>query len=120
MPRRPLSPVAAERPRLAPWQVWDVDFDPQVGREQSGRRPAIVVASRFACTALRGMVIVVPCTTTLRDLPFQPRVNLARPSAALCDQVKSISTDRLINLLPATLTGDEIAEVRFALRRMFA
>lgn len=35
--------------RVAPWQVWMVNFEPQVGREQSGNRPAVVVASRTHC-----------------------------------------------------------------------
>lgn len=110
----------AERPQVAPWQVWHIDFDPQVGREQAGRRPGIVVASAFACHNVNNLVMVVPCITTLRGLSYQPRVTLGRPSVALCDQVKSISTDRLLRLLPVRLTEDEIADVRFALRRMLA
>lgn len=120
MPRRSPRGTPAERARIAPWQVWSIDFDPQVGHEQAGRRPGIVVASTFACSSITGLVIVVPCTTTLRGLPYQPRVNLTRPSAAMCDQVKSISRDRLAHLLPVTLTKEEIAEVRFAVRRMVA
>lgn len=120
MPRRSLRVAPTEPPRVAPWQVWDVDFDPQVGREQAGRRPAIVVASTFACNVARNLVIVVPCTTTVRGLSYQPRVALPRPSVAMCEQAKSISTDRLIRLLPVTLSDEEIREIRFAVRRMFA
>lgn len=120
MPTRSPRATPAERPRVTPWQVWSVHFDPQVGHEQAGRRPAIVVGSTFACTSVNGLVLVVPCTTALRSLPYQPRVKLTRPSVAMCDQVKSISLDRLVRLLPVTLTKDEIAEVRFAIRRMLA
>jgi mRNA interferase MazF len=120
MPTRIPRTARAERPSIAPWQVWAVDFDPQVGREQAGRRPGIVVASIFACHNVNELVIVVPCTTRMRGLSYQPRVNLARRSVAQCDQVKSISTDRLVRLLPVTLSQEEISEVRFAVRRMFA
>jgi mRNA interferase MazF len=120
MSRRSLRAVPAERPRVAPWQVWDVEFDPQLGREQAGRRPAIVVGSKFACNVGRELAIVVPCTTTVRGLSYQPQISLTRPSVALCEQVKSISTDRLIRLLPITLSDDEIRQIRFAVRRMFA
>lgn len=120
MPTRSPRSTPAERPRLTPWQVWSIDFDPPVGHEQAGLRPGIVVGSTFACNTINGLVIVVPCTTTLRGLPYQPSVNLTRPSVALCDQVKSVSLDRLVHLLPVTLTKDEIAEVRFAVRRMLA
>jgi mRNA interferase MazF len=120
MPRPRLRVAATEAPRVRPWQVWEINFDPQVGHEQGGRRPGIVVGSRFACDAVRGLLIVVPCTTTPRGLTYRPRVNIARPSIALVDHVKSISTDRLVRLLPVTLSDEEIGEVRFALRRMFA
>lgn len=120
MPRRNLRVAAAEPPRLEPWQVWLIDFDPQVGREQSGRRPGIVVGSKLACQNINGLALVVPCTTTLRNVPYQPRVSLARPSAALCDHVKSVSTQRLVTLLPDKLSADEIAAIKYGLRRMFA
>jgi mRNA-degrading endonuclease toxin of MazEF toxin-antitoxin module len=27
-------------PQIAPWQLWWANFDPKVGREQAGLRPA--------------------------------------------------------------------------------
>src|SRR5690606_8766262 len=52
------GPGLVKTPRLAPWQVWWVDFDPQVGREQAGRRPAIVVGSTLACSLPNRLAIV--------------------------------------------------------------
>ncbi len=37
------------RPKLAPWQLWVVDFGNPVGHEQGGTRPAIVVGSAVHC-----------------------------------------------------------------------
>ncbi len=72
--------------------IW-TDFDPRIGREQSGRRPALVVspgefwhASRFA----------VVCPITSRVRPF--RLSVVLPSGLpvsgeiLTGQVRSIDT----------------------------
>lgn len=108
--------------RIAPWQVWWANFDPQVGREQAGRRLAIVVGTAFACSLPNQLAFVVPCTTTDRQLPFHPRIGpltgANQPSFAVCDQLKSISRSRLLKLHPHKLTPAEIETVRFVLRQM--
>lgn len=104
---------------IAPWQVWWVDFNPQVGREQAGLRPAIVVGTALACQLPNQLAFVVPCTTTDRKLPFHPAVtSLDRPSYALCDQLKSISRQRLMRRHSARLQPDEIDAIKFVLRQM--
>lgn len=106
-------------PRFAPWQVWWADFTPQIGREHPGERPAVVVGGPLACGLPNGLVIVVPCTATDRGLPFHPSINLdGRPGVAMCDQVKSVSTTRLMRPHRAKLSADEIKAVKFALRQM--
>lgn len=104
---------------IAPWEIWWTDFDPQVGREQAGLRPAIVVGTAFACQLPNQLAFVVPCTTTDRQLPLHPLVeSLGQPSFAMCDQVKSISRKRLARRHPARLNPDEIAAIKFVLRQM--
>lgn len=106
-------------PQPTPWDVWWADFDPQVGQEQAGQRPAIVVGTSFACQLPNGLTFVVPCTTTDRGLPFQPKVSsLNQPSFAMCDQLKSISRERLVLRHPARLEPDEIESVKFVLRQL--
>lgn len=104
---------------VAPWEVWWANFDPQVGREQAGRRPAIVVGTAFACQLPNQLAFVVPCTSTDRELPFHPRVGaFDRPTFAMCDQLKSISRSRLLRRHPANLRQEDIDSIRFVLRRM--
>lgn len=95
-------------------------FDPRLGREQSGLRPAIVVGSTLACEMPNDLAIVVPRTTVDRQLPFHPAVALDRPSFAMCDQVKSISRLRLKRRQRHHLGRAEIDAVHFALQQMLA
>jgi mRNA interferase MazF len=52
--------------------VW-TDFDPRVGREQSGRRPALVVSPAEFCRAAEFAIV---CPITSRERPFGTSVVL--------------------------------------------
>jgi mRNA interferase MazF len=82
-------------------EVWFVDFGEPVGREQAGRRPAVVVSSDQLNESPAGVVIVVPCTTTWRGLPSHVEIDPDRSGLddicyAKCEDVKSISDRRLV------------------------
>jgi len=86
--------------------VWLVDFGEPVGHEQSGRRPAVVVSADPLNESRAGVVIVVPTTTTPRHLPSHVELDQAGSgldelSYAKCEDVKSISEQRLIGQLGA-------------------
>ena len=70
--------------------VW-VEFDPAVGREQKGRRPALVV-SKSLYHSTSSYAIVCPITRNKKPWPY--KVNLPDEAgikgAVLVDQVKSI------------------------------
>lgn len=92
-------------------EVWLVDFGEPVGREQSGRRAAVVVSADPLNESRAGVVIVVPTTTTHRDLPSHVEVEpgssgLDDVSYAKCEDVKSVSEQRLITRLG--IVTDEI------------
>ena len=87
-------------------EVWLVDFGEPVGREQSGRRPAVVVSADPLNESRAGVVIVVPATTTRRGLPSHVEIEpdgsgVERLSYAKCEDVKSVSEQRLIARLGA-------------------
>ena len=106
----------------APWEAWWVDLDPQLGREQSGLRPAIVVGSEFACTRRNNLALVVPCSTTDRGLPWRPPVVLyGRAGVALCDHIKSLDLVRLVRRHRAGVLDPAYrAAIADVLRRMLA
>jgi mRNA interferase MazF len=70
--------------------VW-IDFDPQVGREQAGRRPAVVLSPR-RYHQMTSYVIVCPITSTVKGYPFEVPLPEGLPvsGAVLADQVKSL------------------------------
>lgn len=70
--------------------VW-LDFDPQAGHEQAGRRPAIVLSdSDF--NHLTGFAVVCPITNEVKNYPFEVPLpeGSAFPGAVLTDQFKSL------------------------------
>ncbi len=108
-------------PDTQPWQVWWVDFDPQVGREQGRRRPAIVVGTQLACNLPNNLAIVIPCTHTNRRLPWQPPVVLKGDTGyAMCDQIKAIDKARMQKRHPAGSipAGQEREAIARALREL--
>lgn len=85
-------------------EVWLVDFGKPVGREQAGRRPGVVVSTNALNEGPAGVVLVVPLTSTGRDLPSHVEIDAASsglddPSYAKCEDVKSISSRRLVSRL---------------------
>lgn len=82
-------------------EVWDVLFDPQVGREQRGLRPALVLSNDEFNALRNDLHIVVPITGSDRGLPFHVRIDapaagLSKTSFIMCDQEKSQSIDRFV------------------------
>lgn len=91
-----------------------LDFDPQSGHEQKGRRPAIVI-SKDAFNKATGMAMCCPITNTDRRVPFH--VGVAGHSSltgfVMCEQVKSLDFRvrhmRLIERAPQELLEDVLA-----------
>jgi mRNA interferase MazF len=92
-------------------EIWLVDFGDPVGREQSGRRPAVIVSADPLNESRAGVVIAVPMTTAHRGLPSHIEIDpsysgMDEISYAKCEDVKSISEQRLIGRLGAV--DDEV------------
>jgi mRNA interferase MazF len=88
---------------LAPGSVVWVNLDPTVGREQAGRRPAVVVASAGYLEAVTELAIVVPATTSDRGWPQHVQLigsalTLARPTFAMTEQPRTISRRRIASV----------------------
>ncbi len=67
-----------------------LDFDPQAGREQAKRRPALVVTTRKYNKAA-GRAVVCPLTSVIKPYPFAQRVQIkGRDGCVLTDHIKSM------------------------------
>jgi mRNA interferase MazF len=69
--------------------VW-LDFNPQLGHEQRGRRPALVISHK-AYNEKIGLGIFCPITSKVKGYPFEVVIDLKKiKGAVLSDQVKSL------------------------------
>lgn len=70
--------------------VW-LQFNPQTGHEQAGRRPALVL-SPVAYNSRAGLAILCPITSQVKGYPFEVAVprNRKLSGVVLADQVKSL------------------------------
>jgi mRNA interferase MazF len=70
--------------------VW-LDFDPQTGHEQAGRRPAVVL-SVGAYNGTTGLALVCPVTNRSKGYPYEVGLPPETPvtGVVLADHVKSV------------------------------
>jgi mRNA interferase MazF len=70
--------------------VW-IDFDPQAGHEQCGRRPALIVSPRSYNRKV-GLVLLCPITNQRKGYPFETLLpkGLKVTGVVLADQIKSL------------------------------
>ena len=68
-----------------------LDFDPQAGHEQKGRRPAFVV-SNGTFNHFTKSAIVCPITNTNRNIPIQVKLDHRTKTTGviMCEQVKAL------------------------------
>ncbi len=67
-----------------------LDFDPQVGREQAKRRPALVLTD-IRYNRASGLAVVCPLTSKRKPYPFALPVTVGQVEGAiLVDQLKSM------------------------------
>ena len=82
-------------------EIWLADLNPTRGHEQTGRRPVLVVSEDLFNHGPAGLVIVLPLTSTLGNVPSHvpvhpPEGGVKGPSAILCEAVRSVSVERLV------------------------
>ena len=99
--------------------MW-AESDPTRGREQAGRRPALVVAGDLYLEPADTLAIVVPATTIRRGWPNHvllrgPELVLRRPMYAMTEQPRTISRERIVDVA-GVVDAQTMAEVDMWLR----
>jgi len=90
--------------------VW-LHFSPQVGHEQAGHRPALVV-SPAAYNGKTRLMLCCPMTSQTKGYPFEVKVTGRRTSVVLADQVKSLDWMERKAKYKGKATSAELASVR--------
>lgn len=101
-------------------EIWRVDLDPVRGHEQGRVRPALVVSNNILNHGPSGLVTIVPITTKSRPIRSFLRIDppeggLQKPSYVICDQVRTISTERFSRRF-GTVNAATLREVEGRLR----
>ena len=96
--------------------VW-LEFNPQTGHEQAGRRPALVVSPE-AYNRKVGLALMCPITNRVKGYPYEVLLpsGLEVSGAILSDQVKSLDwrarRARTICDAPVEVTEEVLAKLR--------
>jgi mRNA interferase MazF len=97
-----------------------MNFTPQAGHEQAGRRPALVISNRSFHRYTR-MAIVCPITSQLKDYPMHVRLNAQTQTTGevLCEHVKSLDlaarSAAFIERIPDELLAEVLERVRLSM-----
>ncbi len=84
------------------YDVYLADLNPTVGREQFGKRPVLIISNNYE--NLLDTVTVIPITSLKDGRKVYPNELLLKnelevPSILLCQQIRTISKNRLIKKL---------------------
>jgi mRNA interferase MazF len=98
--------------------VW-LEFSPQSGHEQTGRRPALTVSPENYNSKV-GLALFCPVTSKMKGYPFESRLEegLEIGGAILCDQVKSLDWRARKARYIVRVSDKTIADVRAKIRAL--
>lgn len=86
--------------KWSPGEVVWIDLAPTRGREQDGKRPAVVISTADYLRSVPNLLIVVPATTTDRGWPHHVRLRgddlkLKQTTFAMTEQPRTVSPTRI-------------------------
>src|SRR5438552_2003210 len=79
-------------------EIWLADLRPTRGREQTGRRPVLVLSVDFFNAGPADLIVVLPLTSTQRDIPLHVKVSKGdggtkNDCVILCEAMRSVSKE---------------------------
>lgn len=95
--------------------VW-LDFDPQAGHEQAGRRPALIISGQ-KYNDVTGLAMVCPITSKVKGYPFEVALTGTKTKGvALSNHLKSLDWNvrkaEFIEACPTVILGDVLAKIQ--------
>ena len=97
-----------------------MNFSPQAGHEQAGKRPALVISNKSFHRYTR-MAIVCPITNQIKDYPMHVKLNEQTKTTGeiLCEHVKSLDLAArnaiFVEKLPEELLVEVLDRVRLSI-----
>ncbi len=104
-------------------EVWLVELAPTRGREQQGRRPALIVSTNGFNKSPADLVVLVPITSKDKGIPWHiaiapPEGGVKTKSFIMCEAVRSVSKERLVQRWGA-VSAATLDDVEDRLRILF-
>ncbi len=100
--------------------VWSVDLNPTIGREQAGKRPALIVSADGFNKSQAELIVVLLITSRKKNIPLH--VEVTPPEGGLniisyikCEDICSISKERLTEYM-GTVSSEVMNRVQKILR----
>jgi mRNA interferase MazF len=96
--------------------IW-INFNPQAGHEQAGRRPAVVLSPQ-SYNSRTGLCLLCPITNQIKAYPFEVSIppGLGITGVVLSDQAKSLDwrvrNAEFIANLPESVTNEVLKKLR--------
>jgi mRNA interferase MazF len=96
--------------------VW-LDFDPQAGHEQAGRRPALILSPQLY-NRNSGLAVCCPITNQAKGYPYEVKIPEKLPvtGVILADQIRNLDWQTrkadFITRLPQTVVDDVVSKVQ--------
>lgn len=99
------------------YDVYLADLNPTVGREQFGKRPVLIISNNYE--NLLDVVTIIPITSLKNGRKIYPNELLLqdefeKPSILLCQQIRTISKNRLTKKLTSIdnfITRQKIVDI---------
>ena len=95
------------------YEVVLVNLDPTIGSEIQKTRPCLIISPNEMNF---DNLMVAPMTSTDKDYPT--RVKLSAKSFVVLDQIRTISTKRVVKKLPIELTHKNIKDIKHIIKIM--
>lgn len=96
--------------------VW-LEFDPQAGHEQAGRRPALVISPQIY-NGTRGLALICPITSKIKGYPFEVPLPDKQIVAGviMSDQIKSLDWQsrkaKFVEKVSPNIMAEVMAKIR--------
>jgi mRNA interferase MazF len=99
--------------RFKQYEVVLVNLDPTIGSEIKKTRPCLIISPNEMNF---DNIIVAPMTSKYKDYPT--RIKLSKESYVVLDQIRTISTKRIIKKLDINLSKKHIQQIKNTIKTM--